>query len=111
MLNFKWSKAEKKIERRAFDSALKKECAAVMEKLKGLAVTAEKPEDIWAIHDYLTDQRKVIDEKHDYRYSKLIILFGRLLREKWIEDNDLEGLNEEKLQAIHHITSLRSKAP
>ena len=105
MINFKWSEAEKKIARRAFDSALKRECAAVMEKLKGLALTAEKPEDIWAIHDYLTDQRKVIDGKYDYRYSQLIIVFARLLAEKWIEDKDLEGLNEEKLQAIHHIAS------
>lgn len=105
MRNFKWSEAEKEIARRAFDSALKRECAAVMEKLKGLAVTAEKPEDIWAIHDYLTDQRKMIDGKYDYRYSQLIFVFGRLLMEKWIEDKDLEGLNEEKLQAIHHIAS------
>jgi len=76
-----------------------------MEKFKSLAVTAEKPEDIWAIHDYLTDQRKVIDGKSDYRYSQLIVVFGRLLMEKWIEDKDLERLNEEKLQAIHHIAS------
>ena len=105
MIDFKWSEAEKKVARRAFNSALKRECAAVMEKLKSLAAKAERPDDIWAIHDYLTAQRKAIDGKYDYRYSQLIIVFGRLLRENWIEDKDLEGLGEEKLQSIRYIAS------
>jgi hypothetical protein len=67
---------------------------------------AENTDDVWAIHDYLFEQRKTIGEKYDYRYSQLIFVFGRLLREKWIDDRDLEGLNEEKRQAIHHIASL-----
>jgi len=67
---------------RGLPRALKRECAAIMEKLKGLAITAEKPEDMWAINEYLTDQQKVIEGKYDYRYSQLIIVFGRLLRGK-----------------------------
>ena len=106
MKDFKWSDAEKKVARRAFDSALKRECAAIMQNLKGLSIKAENTDDVWAIHDYLTEQRKIIDEKYDYRYSQLIFVFGRLLREAWIDDKDLEGLNEEKRQAIHHIASL-----
>lgn len=105
MIDLKWSEAEKKIARRAFDAAVKNECAAVMQKFKGLAAKAENPEDIWAIHDYLAEQRRSIDRKYDYRYSQLIVLFGRLLRENWIEDKDLEGLREEKLDAIRHIAS------
>ncbi|MCX5819420.1 MAG: hypothetical protein NT047_05865 [Deltaproteobacteria bacterium] len=105
MINFKWSEAEKKVARRAFDAALKRECAAVMEKLKGLAAKAERPDDIWAIHDYLTAQRKTVDGKYDYRYSQLIFVFVRLLRENWIEDKDLDGLGEEKLQSISYIAS------
>jgi len=105
MIDFKRSEAEKKIARRAFDAALKKECAAVMQKFKGLAAKAEYPEDIWAIHDFLTEQRRTIDYKYDYRYSQLIVVFGRLLRESWIEDKDLVGLSEEKLAAIRHIAS------
>ncbi len=70
MRNFKWSEAEKKVARRAFDAALKRECEAVMVKLKGLAANAENPEDLWAIHDYLAEQRRTIDGKYDYRYSQ-----------------------------------------
>lgn len=106
MRDFKWSEAEKKVARRAFDSALKRECAAVVQNLKGLSIKAENPEDIWTIHDYLTEQRKTIYGKYDYRYSQLISVFGRVLREGWIDEKDLEGLDEEKRQAIHHIASL-----
>ena len=106
MKDIKWSDAEKKVARRAFDSALKRECAAIMQNLKELSIKAENTDDIWAIHDYLTEQRKAIYEKYDYRYSQLIYVFGRVLREGWINDEDIEGLNEEKRQAIHHIASL-----
>ncbi len=106
MNDIKWSEAEKKIARRAFDVALKNECEALVIKLKVLAEKAENSDDVWAIHDYLTEQRKTIDGKYDYRYSQLIVVFGRLLREKWIEDKDIEGLSAEKIQAIRHIASL-----
>ena len=85
---------------------MKNECEALVIKLKVLAEKAENSDDVWAIHDYLTEQRKTIDGKYDYRYSQLIVVFGRLLREKWIEDKDIEGLSAEKIQAIRHIASL-----
>ena len=106
MRDLKWSDVEKKIARRAFDAAFQKECTAVIQRLTALAVNARRPDDIWTIHDYLTEQRKKIDEKYDYRYSQLIIIFGRLLSEKWIEEDDIAGLSDEKLQIIHHIASL-----
>jgi hypothetical protein len=105
MRDFKWSDAEKKVARQAFDGALKKEYAAVLDRLKALVAKAEHPEDMWAICDYLSEQRRMIDAKYDYRYSQLIVVFGTLLREKWIDDKGLEGLGEEKLQAIHRIAA------
>ena len=106
MSDIKWTESEKKIARRTFDAALKNECEAIVIKLKVLAAKAENSDDVWAIHDYLAEQRKAIDGKYDYRYSQLIVVFGRLLREKWIEDKDLDGLSAEKLHAIRHIALL-----
>ncbi|MDQ1316065.1 MAG: hypothetical protein QG662_2174 [Pseudomonadota bacterium] len=101
-----WSESEKKVARRAFDGALKKEYAALMNRLKDLAEKAGTPEDIWAIHDFLTEQRKMIDRKYDYRYSQLVMVFGGLLGEGRITDKELEGLKEEKLDLIRKIASL-----
>lgn len=105
MRDFKWAEAEKKVARRAFDAALKKEYGALLKKLKELATKAEAPEDIWEIHNFLTEQRKTIDDKYDFRYSQLIMVFGRLVREGWIDDKDLDGLSEDKLNAIRLFAS------
>jgi hypothetical protein len=106
MTDFKWSQAEKKVARRAFEAALAKECAALVSKFKETAATVQNTDDLWAIHDELARQRRTLDEKYDYRYSQLIVVFSRLLAERWIEDRDLAGLNEEKLRAIRYLTSL-----
>ena len=52
----------------------------------------KEPADLWDLEHYLTQRRKEIDRKYDYRYSQLDLVFGRLLREKWIAEEDLRGL-------------------
>ncbi len=106
MKNTKWSDADKKIARRAFDAALQRECMALVEQFRTSAAQVKNLDDIWVINDHFTKQRKLIDRKYDYRYSQLIFLFGQLLREKFIEAQDIEGLSEEKLQLIHHLAAL-----
>jgi hypothetical protein len=104
--DLKWSDSEKKIARRAFDAAVQRELAAVMSRFKELAASASTPQDMWAVEDYLTKQRRQIDAKYDYRYSQLIFVFGRLLREQWVKEEELEGLSEEKLVYIRRIVGL-----
>lgn len=53
MLNQKWSDKEKKIARRAFDAALERERAAILEEFKQKAASANSFEDLWAIQAYL----------------------------------------------------------
>lgn len=100
-----WSQAEKKLPRRAFDTALAREYAALLAELKCRAEQASRPEDIWAIHDFLSQRRKEMDYKYDYRYSLLLSVFCRLYREKWLDGNDLAGLREEKIEAIRRAAS------
>jgi len=47
-----------------------------------------------------------MDQKHDYRYSVLIHVFGRLVGEGGVEMKDLEGLEEEKIQRIRFIAGV-----
>jgi len=61
---------------------------------------ASEPEDIWLIHDLLTKERRLTDEKYDYRYSVLLFVFARLLKEGWIAETDLQGLADDKIEAI-----------
>jgi Photoprotection regulator fluorescence recovery protein len=105
MNTINWSSSEKKIAKQAFDTALKREYAALLDQLKRSAANAESRDDIWDIHDYLTEQRKLIDQKYDYRYSQLMFVFGILLRQKWLEEKDLVGLAEEKLEHFRSIAN------
>jgi hypothetical protein len=98
-----WKAAEKKLARRVFESALQTELAEVMAKFKELAANAEIPDDMWAIQDYLARAQREIDRKYDFRYSQLEVVFGLLMREKRIEEQDLNGLGEEKLSTIRRI--------
>ena len=64
-----WSPAEKKIARKAFDQALTRQCGAIAAKAKTMMMAASTPQDLWEIHDYLSEQRRIVDQSYDYRYS------------------------------------------
>ena len=53
---------------------------------------------------YLTERRKEIDRKYDYRYWQLV--FGRLLHEGRLREKELRGLREDKLKSIRSFTKL-----
>ena len=95
-----WSRSEKAIAHKAFDAALERELQEVIQGAKQKAGQIKEPPDLWDLERYLTQRRKEIDRKYDYRYSQLDLVFGRLLREKWIDEEDLRGLGEDKLRAI-----------
>jgi len=101
-----WKTSEKKIARRVFDAALQSELAEIMAKFKLRAASIKDPDDMWEIQTYLAHAQREIDNKYDFRYSQLEIVFGRLLREERIEDQDLSGLSEEKLSNIRRIAGV-----
>ncbi|MBH1966363.1 MAG: hypothetical protein I8H77_18600 [Comamonadaceae bacterium] len=53
MFNFSWSASEKKLARQVYDEALRAELAEVMANFKERAAAAAKPEDMWAVGEYL----------------------------------------------------------
>jgi hypothetical protein len=57
--------------------------------------------DLWELERYLTQRRKEIDRKYDFRSSRLTRVLGRLLREHRVGEGELRGLGENKLKAIH----------
>ncbi len=106
MYDFTWSKTEKQIAKRAFDAALQKEYAELLRQTCEMASRMEEGDDLWRLHDFLTDKRREIDEKYDYRYSQLIFVFARLIHQGWLSLEELEGLAEDKLARIGQILAL-----
>jgi photoprotection regulator FRP-like protein len=98
-----WSKSEKAIARTAFDAALKRELQDVMRKTKQMANQIREPADVWELEHCLTQRRKEIDRKYDYRYSHLTQVFGRLLYETRVSEEELRGFSEDKLKTIRSL--------
>jgi hypothetical protein len=98
-----WSRSEKAIARKAFDAALGRELHEVIQKAKQLANEIQKSSDLWDLEHYLTQRRKEIDRKYDYRYSRLTHVFGRLLHENRLSEEELRGLGEDKLKSIRSL--------
>ncbi|KRR00337.1 hypothetical protein [Bradyrhizobium valentinum] len=107
--DLKWSPSEKKIARRAFDTALKSALAEVMAEFKQKADAASTPSDMWEVEDYLRQQRREIDETFDYRYSQLPLVFARLIREGRLDESLLSGLSEEKREIIRSFLAFAAK--
>jgi hypothetical protein len=95
-----WSRSEKAVARTAFDAALKRELHEVMQETKQMANQINEPADLWNLEHYLTQRRKEIDRKYDYRYSQLTQVSGKLLYERRLREEDLRGLREDKLKSI-----------
>ncbi len=106
MNDITWSKREKQVVRRAFEKAYNRECAELLAQVREMAATATGPGGLWGIHDFLDGKRREIDQKYDYRYSALILVFGRLVREGRLTIEDLEGLNQNKLAEIRGLVQL-----
>jgi hypothetical protein len=98
--NLRWSQTEKAIARRAFEHALQPELEEVIQETKRMAAKIEQPSDLWALEGFLTKRRNEIDRKYDYRYSVLPEVFGCLVREGRISEEELHGLAEDKLAYI-----------
>jgi hypothetical protein len=100
-----WSRSEKTIARKAFDAALGRELHEVIQEAKKMASQIQQSSDLWDLEHYLTERRKEINRKYDYRYSRLTHIFGRLLYEKRLREDELSGLREDKLQPIRSFAN------
>ena len=96
-----WSRSEKRIARRVFNAALRRELHAVMREAKQMANQISDPADLWDLERYLTQHRKDIDSKYAFRSSRLSQVLGRLMCEGRIAEDELRDLPEDKIAVIH----------
>ena len=56
--------------------------------------------NLWELERHLSQRRKEIDRKYEFRFSRLTDVLGRLLYENRLGEEDLRGLREEKIKSI-----------
>jgi DNA-binding protein H-NS len=65
--------------------------------------------ELWELEHYLTQRRKEIDRKYVYRHSELTQVFGKLLHERRITEEELCGLGQDKLKSIRSVAEFLAK--
>jgi hypothetical protein len=100
MLEFTWSPAEKKAARTAFDLALAREMKSIRQEAEAILQNSREDRAVWQLHDFLSEKRREIDQKYDYRYSVLMWVFSRLVSEGWLSKDELSGIGAEKVELI-----------
>ena len=106
MQAFTWSPTEKQLARAVFEVAAAAEEQEVLARFKTRAAALKNLEDLWSLQFAIKESEREYQQKYDYRYSQLIHVFGRLVREGRISVEALHGLSEEKLKHIERIASL-----
>jgi Photoprotection regulator fluorescence recovery protein len=100
MRDLHWLPKEKDIARRAFDRALRHELEATIREVKQIAEKIKEPSELWELEQHLTNRRKEIDAKYEYKYSVLLLILADLVREGRVSLDELDGLAEDKLHCI-----------
>ena len=100
MRMMRWSPKEKAIARRAFDLALHRELVATVQEAKQMAERIKEPDQLWELERRLTQRRKDINAKYEYKYAVLLLVLGDLVQEGRIGLNELQGLAEDKLRCV-----------
>jgi len=103
--DMRWSPAEKKVARQAFDRALHREFGAVIHETQRRAAAIKQPSELWDLEDYLRERRKDIDARYDYRYSVLLFILADLITAGSLSVEELHGLSEDKLDHIRALAS------
>jgi hypothetical protein len=103
-----WSNSEKKIARRAFEAALDVALAGILAEFKRRAVAVTTSDQMWDMADYLRQQRRQIEDTFDYRYSQLLYVFALLMFNGYLDEAQLAGLSDDKLNEIRRrLASMR----
>lgn len=95
-----WSETEKQAAREAFKRAYDREINSLIEEVRQKAGKIAQIEEVWRLHDFLSARRHEIDGKYDYSYSLLVFVFAGLLKEGWLNLEELQFLERDKLAKV-----------
>jgi hypothetical protein len=78
----------------------------VLRRLHAARQTGSRLAELWDLESWLTERRREIDRRYDYRFSILPLAFAQLLRDGRLTEDDLHGLGQEKLDLIRRASAI-----
>jgi len=106
MSEINWSDSEKKTAKEAFGKAYEREINSLIEEVRQKASQISEIDQLWQLHDFLSAKRHEIDGKYDYKYSELIFVFAKLLKQGWVNKEELKELERDKLAKISALSRM-----
>ena len=60
----------------------------------------DTPESIWSLHDFLSTERYQYEGRMEFDFSNILFSLADMIKQKLIQYDDLNGLNQLKLSKI-----------
>jgi hypothetical protein len=96
----KWSQLEETIFKQALQKAHERETNALITHIRDRASSITEIEDLWHLHDLLSTKRHEIDGKYHYDSNTVVFDFANLVKQGWVNIDELKGLKPEVLTKI-----------
>ena len=106
MTDNSWTESETELAQRAFKIANERETRNLIQYAAQRASEIQDLDELWQLHDFLSSKRHEIEGKYDNRVSMLVFVFAQLLKEGWLNLDDLAGLGTDKLSKITALASI-----
>jgi hypothetical protein len=101
-----WSEIEKEAAHEALKQAYEREINSLIEEVRQKVNEIAEIDEVWLLHDFLSARRHEIDGKYDDNYSVLVFVFAQLLKEGWLNLDELQALDRDKLAKITALTRM-----
>ena len=100
------SKKQEKIAKQALQTAYERETSALITTIRERASSITELQDLWYLHDLLSTKRHEIDGKYVYNSSTIVFDFARLVKEGWLNLDELKELKPEMVSKISALARM-----
>ena len=95
-----WTSEEEAVARQAFELGKQRSITTLIENLRDLSTRLDTPESIWQFHDYLSTERYQYEGRMEFDFSNILFTLADMIKQKLIQYDDLDGLNQVKVSKI-----------
>ncbi len=106
MSDINWSETEKQAAHEAFKKAYEREINSLIQEVQQKMSHVTEIDKVWQLHDFLSAKRHEIEGKYDDRYEVLTFVFAGLLKEGWLNLEELKFLASDKLAKITALSRM-----
>ncbi|MDJ0681485.1 MAG: hypothetical protein QNJ18_16660 [Xenococcaceae cyanobacterium MO_167.B52] len=97
---------KEKIAKQALQTAYERETFALITTIRERASSIRNLQDLWYLHDLLSTKRHEIDGKYVYNSSTIVFDFARLVKEGWLNLDELKELKPEMVSKISALARM-----